>query len=48
MAERGYSGSHQVAVDVAQFGGGKDVSARWCEQDTSTAGHRDLYVPSFS
>ncbi len=33
MAERGYSGSHQVAVDVAQFGGGKDVSARWCEQD---------------
>lgn len=33
MAERGYSASHQVAVDVAPFGGGKDVSARWCEQD---------------
>ena len=33
MQERGYSASHQVAVDVSAFGGGKDVSARWCEQD---------------
>jgi len=33
MAERGYSASHQVAVDVEPFGGGKEVSARWCEQD---------------
>ncbi|MDJ0521958.1 MAG: serine hydroxymethyltransferase [Planctomycetota bacterium] len=33
MPERGYSASHQVAVDVAPYGGGKDVSARWCEQD---------------
>jgi len=33
MADRGYTASHQVAVDVAPFGGGKDVSARLCEQD---------------
>ncbi len=33
MADRGYSASHQVAVDVAPFGGGKDVSARLCSQD---------------
>ena len=32
-AERGYTRSHQVAVDVAPYGGGKDVSARLCEQD---------------
>ncbi len=33
MADRGFTASHQVAVDVAPFGGGKDVSARLCEQD---------------
>ena len=33
MADRGYSRTHQVAVDVAEFGGGKDVSARLCDQD---------------
>ena len=33
MADRGYSRSHQVAVDVGEFGGGKDVSARLCDQD---------------
>lgn len=32
-AERGYTASHQVAVDVSPFGGGKDVSHRLCEQD---------------
>ncbi len=31
--ERGYSESHQVAVDVEPFGGGKKASARLCEQD---------------
>jgi len=29
----GFTRSHQVAVDVAPYGGGKDVSARLCEQD---------------
>ncbi len=33
MADQGYTLSHQVAVDVSPFGGGKDVSARLCEQD---------------
>ena len=33
MADQGYTQSHQVAVDVSPFGGGKDVSARLCEQD---------------
>jgi glycine hydroxymethyltransferase len=32
-AEAGYTKSHQVAVDVAPYGGGKDVSAKLCEQD---------------
>ena len=29
----GYTESHQVAVDVSAFGGGKEVSARLCSQD---------------
>lgn len=32
-AERGYTCTHQVAVDVAPYGGGKAVSAGLCEQD---------------
>ncbi|MDA1194345.1 MAG: serine hydroxymethyltransferase [Planctomycetota bacterium] len=33
MADQGFTQSHQVAVDVSPFGGGKDVSARLCAQD---------------
>jgi glycine hydroxymethyltransferase len=33
LADKGFSASHQVAVDVSPFGGGKDVSHRLCEQD---------------
>lgn len=32
-AERGYTASHQVAVDVSEAGGGKAVAARLSEQD---------------
>lgn len=32
-ADNGYTRSHQVAVDVAPYGGGKSVSALLCEQD---------------
>ncbi|MHC5011464.1 MAG: serine hydroxymethyltransferase [Planctomycetota bacterium] len=32
-ADRGFSASHQVAVDVAEYGGGKEVSSRLASQD---------------
>ncbi len=33
MADRGYTQSHQVALDVGDHGGGADVARRLCEQD---------------
>ncbi|MDF1701090.1 MAG: serine hydroxymethyltransferase [Planctomycetota bacterium] len=33
MADKGFTQSHQVAVDVSPYGGGKEVSARLCDQD---------------
>jgi glycine hydroxymethyltransferase len=35
-ADRGFTASHQVAVDVAAYGGGKQVSARLAHQDIIT------------
>lgn len=32
-ADHGYTETHQVAVDVSAYGGGKDVSARLCDHD---------------
>ncbi len=32
-ADKGFTETHQVALDVQDYGGGKQVSARLCEQD---------------
>ena len=33
LKDRGFTSSHQVALDVGDYGGGKDVSAKLCEQN---------------